>query len=69
MSADETRSDAASQTEPELELRALVQNDLDEGPVGIFPTWRAVYVTVIVYALGTVVLLYLVSLAMDFSAG
>jgi hypothetical protein len=54
---------------PEFNLHALVHEDLDEGPIGIFPTWRWVYGTVIVFSLVTVVVLYYFSAAMDFSAG
>ena len=35
---------------PEFNLHALVHEDLDEGPIGIFPTWRWVYGTVIVFS-------------------
>ena len=39
-----------------------------EGRIGIFPSWRALYVTVVVYALAMVVLLYVLTRILDHSA-
>ncbi len=39
----------------------------DEGPIGIFNTWRALYATVVVYALLLIVIFYVLSVTLDFS--
>ncbi len=39
----------------------------DGGPIGIFPTWRALYTTVVVYALVLIVIFYILSVSLDFS--
>ena len=41
----------------------------DRGPVGIFPSWRALYATVVIYAVGLIALFYVLSEALSFSAG
>lgn len=41
----------------------------DEGPVGIFPSWRAVYITVLIYTAGLTLVLYLTSRLLDHSGG
>lgn len=41
----------------------------DEGPVGIFPSWRALYITVVIYAFGLILLFYVLSEALSFGAG
>jgi len=41
----------------------------EQGPVGIFPSWRALYTTVVVYALGLIVLFYVLSEALSFGGG
>ena len=38
----------------------------DAGPVGIFPSWKALYTTVVVYALGLIVLFWILSEALAF---
>lgn len=37
----------------------------DSGPVGPFPSWGALYATVVVYAVGVIVLLYLFTVFLD----
>ena len=49
-----------------LDLRSALHDD--EGAVGIFPSWRAVYLAVLIYSLITVAILYLFTIALDFSA-
>ncbi|MFV1988734.1 MAG: hypothetical protein ACC682_15790 [Gemmatimonadota bacterium] len=41
----------------------------DDGRIGIFPSWRALYITVLVYTAGLTVALYLMSRFLDHSAG
>jgi len=41
----------------------------DEGPVGPFPSWRALYITVVLYSAATVAALYLLTLLLDHTAG
>ena len=43
--------------------------DDDRGPVGIFPSWGALYATVVVYALLLITVLYVLSVTLDFSGG
>lgn len=43
--------------------------DDDEGPIGIFPTWRVVYITVLVYTAGLTLALYAMSRLLDHSGG
>ncbi len=38
----------------------------DHGPIGIFPSWRALYTTVVVYALVLIVVFYLLSQVLSF---
>jgi len=45
------------------------RDEEDEGPVGPFSSWRALYVTVLVYAAATVAALYLLTRLLDHSAG
>ncbi len=40
----------------------------DEGPIGIFPSWKAAYASVAVATLLMIVLLYWFTVALDFSA-
>lgn len=39
----------------------------EEGPIGIFPSWRAAYVTVILYTAGLTAFLYLMTRVLDHS--
>ncbi len=47
-------------------------NDTDpedeEGRIGIFPSWAALYATVVVYTTALIVLLYVFTIVLDFSA-
>jgi len=43
------------------------QEHEDEGPVGIFPSWNALYATVVVYAFLWILLLYVLSVKLDYS--
>lgn len=40
----------------------------DEGPIGIFPSWRAAYASVVIVTLLMIALLYWFTVALDFSA-
>jgi hypothetical protein len=40
----------------------------DEGPGGIFPTWRSLYATVLVYTVVLVIVLHAFTVALDHSA-
>lgn len=42
--------------------------DGDDGRIGIFPSWRALYASVIVATLVMILLLYWFTVALDFSA-
>ena len=44
-------------------------DDGDEGPIGIFPSWRAVYWSVAIYTLILVVILAVFTSVFDFSVG
>lgn len=48
-----------------LDVRKVLAEDPE--PVGPFPSWTALYLTVIAYALVTVGVLYLFTAALDFS--
>ena len=39
----------------------------DVGPIGIFPSWRAVYATVVVVTLILILVLYWFTVSLDFS--
>ena len=39
----------------------------EEGPVGIFPSWNALYTTVVVYAFLLILLFYGLSVTLDYS--
>lgn len=41
----------------------------EEGPIGIFPNWRWVYWTVVVYGVLVIALLTVLSTILDFGAG
>lgn len=41
--------------------------DGDEGPIGIFPSWNAVYVSVVIATLLMILALYWFTVALDFS--
>ena len=46
----------------------IEQSDDDErGPIGVFPSWPAVYAAVAIATLLTIVLLYVFTIALDFS--
>lgn len=49
----------------EMELH----HEEDEGPIGIFPSWRALYWSVILYTAALVVLLWVFTVAFDHSVG
>lgn len=44
-------------------------SEADQGPIGIFPTWRALYITVVLYAFGLITLFYVLSQALSFGSG
>jgi len=48
-----------------LDLRKMLSDE--PGSVGPFRSWQALYLTVVVYALVTVAVLYAFTLALDFS--
>ena len=48
-----------------LDIRKVLAED--PGAVGPFPSWTALYLTVLVYALVTVGVLYVFTAALDFS--
>lgn len=55
---------AASRSEP-----AAVGPTDEDGRVGIFPSWRSLYVAVILYTVALVAILYLLTRLLDFSDG
>lgn len=44
------------------------QSEDDSGRIGIFPSWNALYATVVVYTLAVIVLLYVFTILLDYSA-
>ena len=48
--------------------RGVAQDDEDGGRIGIFPSWGWLYGSVIVYTLLLIVLLYVLSVMLDFRA-
>jgi len=40
----------------------------DEGRIGIFPSWKAVYISVVVVTIALILILYWFTVALDFSA-
>lgn len=44
------------------------QPEDDSGRIGIFPSWNALYATVVVYTLAVIVLLYVFTILLDYSA-
>lgn len=44
------------------------QPEEDDGRIGIFPSWNALYATVVVYTLAVIVLLYVFTILLDYSA-
>ena len=44
------------------------QPEEDDGRIGIFPSWNALYVSVVVYTLATIVLLYVFTVLLDHSS-
>ena len=44
------------------------QSEDDGGRIGIFPSWRALYVSVVVYSLAVIVLLYVFTVVFDHSS-
>ena len=43
--------------------------DEDSGPIGIFPSWGALYWSVVIYTVALVVILAVFTSVFDFSAG
>ena len=39
------------------------------GPIGIFPSWRAVYITILIYTAGLTLGLYVLSRLLDHGSG
>ena len=44
------------------------ETEEDDGRIGIFPSWNAVYASVVVYTLATIVLLYVLTVVLDHSS-
>lgn len=44
------------------------QPEEDDGRIGIFPSWNALYASVVVYTLATIVLLYVFTVLLDHSS-
>lgn len=44
-------------------------DDGEGGAIGIFPTWRSVYITVLIYTAGLTLVLYIMSRILDHSTG
>jgi len=42
-------------------------DDEDAGPIGIFPSWKAVYWSVVIYTLGLIGLLWIFTVLFDHS--
>jgi hypothetical protein len=45
------------------------EDEDDGGRIGIFPSWRALYITILVYTAGLTLGLYLMSRLLDHSGG
>lgn len=41
----------------------------ENGPVGLFPSWKWLYVTVVVYGAVVILVLYLLTVLLDFGSG
>ena len=44
------------------------QDDEDAGPIGIFPSWKAVYWSVVIYTLALIAILWVFTVAFNHSA-
>lgn len=47
--------------------RKAREHEEDTGPIGIFPSWKALYATVVGYALVLMIVFYVLSVTLDFS--
>ncbi len=54
--------------QPVDEQRTPAQEDEEEGPIGIFPSWSAIYVTVLVFTFLLILILYWFTVSLDFHA-
>ena len=54
-------------TENPLEAARAVEEDEDAGPIGPFPNWTAVYVSVVIFVVACIAFLAWITVALDFS--
>ncbi len=54
--------------QPMDEIRAQAAEDEERGPIGIFPSWRALYITVLAHTLLLILVLYWFTVSLDFHA-
>lgn len=49
------------------EMNGNQEPDVDDSgePIGIFPTWRSIYLTIIIYTVLTVIILYVLTLVLN----
>jgi hypothetical protein len=52
----------------DAEGRPMGREEDEPGPIGIFPSWKALYTTVVVYAVLLITVLYVLSVTLDFSS-
>lgn len=50
-----------------IDLKDVLNAPEDQGPIGIFPSWKSLYWTVIVYTLAMIAILEAFSVYLDFS--
>jgi len=62
---DARREDAAPD---DVSHHGMTREDEDGGPIGIFPSWGWVYGSVIAYTLITVVVLYVLTVTLNYTA-
>ena len=60
--------DPTRQPEPDQTPVEARQDDGEDGQLGLFRSWRSLYVTVIVYTIALTILLYVLTRILDFSA-
>ena len=50
-----------------IDLYAVLHSPEDRGPIGVFPSWKSLYWTVIIYTLVMIAILEAFSVYLDFS--
>ena len=54
-------------TDPDASPSRASVDDDDQGPIGPFPSWKAVYWAVVIATLLMIVVLYVFTVSLDFS--